>query len=278
MNRRRWLQSIACLALPTSVTGCTVLSIGKAVQNQTAKPFLPPLIKPKDAVSVDIMLADRAVGDPMIGKALWNNLNEVSVASPASHRLLADNGFQYGLASSTPPFAIQSLLAADSKSATQRIQHLPYGFPSGGEHLVETWPEVPLLECSIPTPDKTSQKRRFETARCVLRIRMEKVEDGWARLEFTPEIHHGPNIERQVPTEHGWMYDRGQEVEGLHELKFAVELNVQEMAVIGLQDRAEHCLGHCFFRGNREGRLERTLMIRLTDIYQVQPVRQFESA
>lgn len=267
--------TMASIALPVGgASGCTLLSLGSVAQTQTAKPFLPPLVKPKDAVSVEIMLADRAVGDPLIGKALWSNLNEVSATSPKNHDMLARQGFQYGLAPSTPPFAVQALLSSDGKSATQRVQRLKYGFPSGGEHVVETWPEVPILECVLPTPAGEMQKRTFKTARCVFRVRMEKVEDGWARMEFTPEIHHGLLAQRRVPTEQDWMFETGQEVEALYEMKFAVELNLRELAVIGLKDSSESTLGHSFFRGTQTGRLERTLMIRLADIYEVHPVRQ----
>lgn len=271
--------TMASLALPTGLgTGCSLFSAGSLTSSPASKPFLPPIVKPQDAVSVEIMLADRAAGDPMFGTALWSNLNEISATSPANRNLLKKTGFQYGLSPSTPPFAVQAILSSDGKSATQRVQRLKYGFPSGGEHVVETWPEVPLLECSLPAGGKSLEKRTFKSARCVFRIRVEKAEEGWARLDFTPEIHHGPIVTKRVPSEYGYLFQQGQEIEALHDLKFSAELNLAELAVIGLKESSESSLGHCFFRGASEGRLERVLMIRLADLYEVQPVRQLDHA
>lgn len=278
MTRRDWLLTAASLALPAGFgSGCSLLSSASMSSAVTSKPFLPPLVKPQDAVSVEIMLADRSPGDPMLGTALWSNLNEVCASSPASHSLLRTNGFQYGLSPSTPPFAVQALLSSDGKSATNRIQRVQYGLPSGGEHVVETWPEVPLLECDVPSGSE-SIRQTFKTARCIIRVRVEKAEEGWARLEFTPEIHHGPTTPRRVPTDHGWLMMQSQEIAALYDLKFAVELNLGELAVIGLNDGAPSSLGHNFFRGTEQGRLERVLMIRLADLYEVQGVRQFDRA
>lgn len=278
MTRRDWLFTVASIAIPAGAgSGCSLFSAGALSTASTSKPFLPPLVKPQDAVSVEIMLADRAAGDPMFGTALWSNLNEVCASSPASHSLLRNNGFQYGLSPSTPPFAVQAILASDGKSATHRIQRVQYGLPSGGEHVVETWPEVPLLECMVPSPAGPTS-RTFKAARCIIRVRVEKAEEGWARFEFTPEIHHGPVTTRRVPSDHGWLFQESQDIEALYDLKFAVELNVGELAVIGLNENAPSSLGHSFFRGTEKGPLERVLMIRLADLYQVRGVRQFDPA
>lgn len=271
--------TMASLALPTGLgSGCSLFSAGSLASTATSKPFLPPIVKPQEAVSVEIMLADRAAGDPMFGSALWTNLNEISATSPANRNLLRKTGFQYGLSPSTPPFAVQALLSSDGKSATQRVQRLKYGFPSGGEHLVETWPEVPLLECPVPAGGQKLEKQTFKSARCVFRVRVEKAEEGWARLDFTPEIHHGPVVTKRVPSEHGYLFENGQEIEALHDLRFSAELNLSELAVIGLSENSDSSLGHCFFRGASDGRLERVLMIRLAGLYEVQPVRQFDHA
>ena len=278
MTRRDWLLSVASLALPAGLgSGCSLFSTASMSSAVTSKPFLPPLVKPQDAVSVEIMLADRSAGDPMCGTALWSNLNEACASSPASHGLLRKNGFQYGLSPSTPPFAVQALLSSDGKSATHRIHRVQYGLPSGGEHVVETWPEVPLLECDVPSGSE-STRQTFKSARCIIRVRVEKAEEGWARFEFTPEIHHGPMLARRVPSDHGWLFQESQEIEALYDLKFAVELNVGELAVIGLNDSASSLLGHSFFRGAEQGPLERVLMIRLADLYEVRGVRQFDRA
>jgi hypothetical protein len=278
LDRRRWLKTVASLALPVGCgSGCSLLQFGTFQSAETKKQFLPPLVKPKDAVSVEIMLADRAIGDPMIGRPLWSSLNEVSATAAASRTLLEQHGIQYGLSSSTPSFALQSLMSPGGKSATQRMQRINQSFASGGENLVCTWPEVPILQCKVPTEGGRSVVKTFKTAECYFRVRIEKVEEAWGRLEFFPEIHHGPMMARPVPSDQGgWLYQQSREIETLYDLKFAVELNLGEMAVIGLKESKDQSLGHCFFRGAIDGQLERVMVIRLADIYQVDPVRQID--
>jgi hypothetical protein len=67
---------------------------------------------------------------------------------------------------------------------------------------------------------------------------------------------------------------QGQKIDHLYEQRFDVELNIGELVVIGPQGDANDSIGARFFRtGEPPAESERVLVIRVTDIRQVEPVR-----
>ena len=62
-----------------------------------------------------------------------------------------------------------------------------------------------------------------------------------------------------------------QAVEPLYQLKFHVELNRGEMAVVGLNEQAKSPIGRLIFRNQIESTLQRVILIRLADVFAVHP-------
>jgi hypothetical protein len=93
------------------------------------------------------------------------------------------------------------------------------------------------------------------------------LQDGWVRVEFVPEIHHGDLQLRPTPTDDaGWAYRSTQNIAQCYPQKFAVTLNVGESAVITAAG-GEETLGNQIFRRDQNGeQRQRLLIIRLVDM------------
>ena len=115
----------------------------------------------------------------------------------------------------------------------------------------------------------------YAGARCVLKVSGERQQDGWVRLHFQPELHHGPVTNHHSPGDDDWKLQQGQAVDHLWEQRFDVEMNIGELVVIGAApDAEEDLVGSKFFRtGAPPSASECVLVIRVTDVQQIEPVR-----
>ena len=269
LARAAWL--LAVVILP--IVGCAIIDTAEPIA--TGKPALPPIVPPQDAIELEVYFIDRPRGDSLIGDALWNEVDQISVVEPGIRSQLNDDGIRFGVAPSSPPFALQALLDLQPYgSAAHRRVGRRYAIGSGTETelIASTLNETCHLELNLPDGPRT---REYETPSCVFRVRAERVQDGWARLEFLPEIHHGAMRMRPVATDHDWQYRGSQEVDPLYSHRFTVELNVGEYIVVGTNREYGPLLGDYFFRdGKEDNKTERLLVVRLADMQRVEPVRE----
>ncbi len=245
------------------------------IEAEVRRQLLKPIPQMRDGIRLDVFHVDRHAGDPRIGESMWNAISQGGSLAPETVRSLSDNGFRFGTVPANPPLALQSLiLTSGSKSPTssssgERTLHKSFAFPTGQPAILDIMTLPEGLEVVIPGPEG-NRPLTLHSARAILRVLAEKIEDGWARLEIVPEIHHGEALNRPVAGEREWLMRHSQIIEPLYQLKFHVELNRGEMAVIGLNDRGKSPIGRWFFRNQLEGALERVMMIRMADVFAVQ--------
>lgn len=267
-TRRSVLAALAGCALGTA-TGCWNFSIDH--RQMAAKAILPPLVKPKDALSLEVYFIPRPAGDPLLGESLWRQLDETAVKSPEVRARLRSAGLRIGLAGSNAPPALRAAATEQQKSGSvaQRLSLL-----AGGETNLEV--------TTIPTPfqlrtigAKGESVQGYSGARCVFKLSGERPQDGWVRLHFQPELHHGPVMTRRSPSDADWKLQQGQAIDHLWEQCFDLEMNVGEMVVIGAAPDAEDdLLGARFFRyGAPPSASESVLVIRVADVQQIEAVR-----
>jgi len=231
--------------------------------------LLNPLPKMRDGIRLDVFRVDRYVGDPRISDSMWKSVSQGGSLDPATIRNLNDHGFRFGTVPANLPMGLQSLILATSSGSAERTLHESFAFPTG-EHAILDVMQLPEgMEVVIPGPEG-SRPLTLHSAKTVLRVRADKIEDGWARLEIVPEIHYGEVLNRPVAGEREWLMRNTQSVEPLYQLKFHVELNRSEMAVVGLHEPAKTPIGRWFFRNQLENSLERVMMIRMADVFAVQ--------
>jgi hypothetical protein len=259
--------------------GCLSLGVGCALfapsdgpaKVETSRPVLPPLRPAADAVQLQVLFVDRPADDPLVTHQLWQEVDQVGAAAPALRTVLHDNGLRVAQSGASLPPALQTLLGMKGEtvptgltdSSTNMGRQISLRSGQDSEILVnETLPACQVRYRFSSGEDTVD----FPPARCVLRVRPTRLQDGWVKLEFTPEVHYGDSLMRHTPTEEGWALRGGQKIEVRHALKFQLTLNSGEMAVVGLAAGEPDTLGQRFFQSEQDGRAQqRLLVVRLAD-------------
>ncbi len=266
----------AVLILGTAVSGCALfpeatlrsmdaLSSQQAGHNAAAK----------DAIALEVFFIERPQGDPLIGTALWSELDQIGTVSPDVREDLRRNGIRFGLSGVTAPYALRALMNSKQDDGPgHRTLRQEYQSPSGVTH------QYPLgrLPQTISMAIEQNGSRRlcdYEHAQGMLKVRVERTQAGWARVEVLPEVHHGQMRMRPIPTEQKWDWTGGQEVDSLYGQRLTVELNQGELLVLGgLSDAVDSVGGRLFRTGENGEPVEKLLVLRLASMHQVQPVVQ----
>lgn len=233
---------------------------------------LPPIPVPKNAVRLQVVIVERPLGDPMLGPALWNSIDQIGVLNHATRQSLQEDGLRVGTAGSSPPRALESLLGSEAHSgwvetgpgsrwSSREVTLLPdtQSVIQPGESL--------LAHCLVNVPNyKGRAMQEYRDARFVFLASAKQIQNGWAEIEFVPQIHHGEVHQQPVPTMLGWAGRVGQNIESLPSRRFVLKLGAGEMAVIGSSGQDPSSLGHHFFsKAGESHSLERLLLVRLLD-------------
>lgn len=261
-----------------AIGGCQLFSrtASRDAFQKSNRPVLPPLQSSKDAIRLDVVLVDRRADDPLIGSLLWNEIDQVGAVSTETRELLLQNGYLVGHAAAKPPQSLLKLMGVIPE--IDGVENLPgsvmqpkvtgrtYSITSGMETEVQTselWPECDLRVIA-PQNDRPLH---FEQMRCVFKVKPIRLQDGWVRVEFLPEIHHGQMQLRRMPTDVGWALKSAQNIEPCFAQRFAVTLNVGESAVISAAPGSAETLGDRFFRRDQDGEpRQRLLIVRLVEM------------
>lgn len=263
--------------------GCSLLNISQFMVGEEADGKNPEtaLLKkmpvPPEVIVLEVVLIERLHHDPLMGETLWDELDEIASVDYETRKILKQNGLRVGRSGANPPKALQTLLGGSPEIGTHdseenRLSGQCVMVPSGGDSQV-TVSEVRMLRNVLVVGEDEDETETLENARCVFRIRPHRLQDGWARVEFTPELHHGEFTNRRTVTDEGWQWDTSQKIEKLYRQQFAVDLNVGEMVIITATDGPEFDLGENFFRGAGESKhLQRLLVVRLAELNRMERV------
>lgn len=263
--------SVASISLLFS--GCTLLTLGEPTKEKPLE--LPPIVASRESVQLDVLFIDRPQNDSLLTDALWSEVDQIAGRSADERRRLVRSGWRVGHASSHPPRALEELLELSSENPefddpARRLIGRRIALATGNDFPID----VTGVLSEIRFRGSTSEDQRsYANAKCVLRTRLEREQDGWVRLHFLPEIHHGKAWLRPVATSLDWTNRRQQEIEPLYDQQFSLSLNLGEMAVITAETLAEDSAGAAFFRSlDDTGRLQRLLVIRIADMRRMTPV------
>jgi hypothetical protein len=256
-----------------SGSGCALLFwFPRTRDTVTNRPFLPPIPNKLQAVQLDVYFVDRVIGDPL-SDAVWKSLNQASGSLEERVRL-RKSGVQYGIASSTPGFELQQLLDSKSSAVVRQTYRQSTTIVTGETGEIEaSMLGKPRL---IPSSDKSrSEPIEASDAHCRFRIAADCVQQGWFKVTFLPEIHHGEQRVRPYATDSKWIAQSSQNIEPYFDRQFSVELNTGEYVVIGMSGDKPDSLGGLFFRGgDPDQRLSRLMIVRLNGMQEVEAVRQ----
>jgi hypothetical protein len=272
-----------------ALCGCTLLKpiadvFGYWPSARTASSnTLPPLLPSRDALQIDLIFVERPVGDPLLGKSLWSQIDQVGAVSTTEAESLKRLGLRIGNAGESICPTLEQILResepADTPSSDTRISVKKETLCIGpGVSSPITTNSLAKCTIDVPTVSGTKQEN-FENFRSVLRLTAHHLQDEWARLEFVPEVDFGQERLRPATASAGlqsvWQPTMSQEVETLLAQRFSTKLHVGEMVAI-TADAPENprLFGtRAFVReqpGN--GQMQRVLLVRLSNMSRVDPV------
>lgn len=255
------------------LSGCNLLRIDDRSEELDSE--LPRLIAPRGSVQLDVLFIDRPQSDALLTDALWREVDQIAGRPAVERRRLKLHGWRVGHASSHPPRALEELLKLSSekpefKDPSQRLVGRRIALATGTDFPIDVTDTLPELRIRVASE---TESRSYTDAKCVLRTRLEREQDGWVRLHFLPEIHHGKTWLRPVATPVDWTRRRQQNIEPLYDQQFSLSLNLGEMAVITAESSGTETTGSAFFRSLDEtGRLQRMLVVRVADMRRLTPV------
>lgn len=252
-------------------TGCWNFSVSH--RQTAAKPALPPLVQPKDALTLEVFFIPRAAGDSLLGESLWRQLDETAIKRPELRSRLRAAGLRVGLAGSNVPPALRAA-ATEVHTGQQARGAQRLSLLAGQETNIEV-ASIPEAFQLRTIGAKGESLQSYAGGRCIMKVSGERQQDGWVRLHFQPELHHGAVTIQPMAGDSDWKLQQGQTIDHLWEQKFDVEINMGEMVVIGAApDIDEDLVGARFFRtGAPPSASECVLVIRVADVQQIEPVR-----
>lgn len=264
---RMMLLLLTCLA-STTLFGCAQL-FNRNEPEQTLSEQSASAPK-REAIVLDVALADRRVDDSLV-KLLWDDVDEIGVLDVARKRLLNANGFRVGVAGSSVPSALQTILRESGQQESEQpnwnnaSDQLPGSSVvtlfDGQDTLFEVTSRGALAFTEV---DENGEPREdaveYELARCVIRLTAEKMQDGWIKLRFLPEIHHGANANRPMVGSDGLHYKKSQRIEKLYRYQFEITLNPGEIAIVGASDTEDPRPGRSFLTKEGEDGLAHKLI------------------
>ena len=137
--------------------------------------------------------------------------------------------------------------------------------PPGIDTEVQTSEERESCQLKIVQGDQV-KLHEYQSARSLFRMKSARLQDGWVRIDFQPEIHYGENRVRHTPTEEGWAYRSRQNVDARHAHQFSLTMNVGEMAIITAAPDQPETMGDLFFCRDEHGiKRQRVLIVRVAD-------------
>lgn len=253
------------------LVGCTLFSGSTPTSMELKRPSLPPIQTPQDAVQLEVYFVDRLADDPLLGNRLWREVDQIAAIPAETREVLHQNGFQIGHSGSSPPQVVQTLLglvtdtSSNENASGKPMVGVKKRLPPGIETEVQASTTIDQCRVRIFDGDKASECE-YDMARCVFRLKSARLRDGWIKIDFQPEIHHGELRVRHTPTADGWAYQNRQKVDVRQAQQFSLTMNVGEIAIITAASDCPETMGDLFFRRDDEGaRKQRLLIVRVAD-------------
>lgn len=275
-------------AIGLAVCGCALLKPAADVfaywpaSGSGSQNVLPPIQTSRDAMQIDIIFLERPVGDPLLGKSLWADVDTVGAVIPEERDAPKKLGLRVGNAGANPCAALERMLKMNDPidAAAAKNRRTP---PSHGITVLSE-AETPIKmnfvpECALDVPIGSEMKQKtYKNFQGVLKMTTHRLQDGWARVEFVPEIQHGATKLRPLPTtdnwQNSWQPGESPEVESLWAQRFSVKLHVGEMIIITAAENAPLSFGHYGFISDdpKNGPIQRVLVVRLSQMARIDPV------
>jgi len=168
-----------------------------------------------------------------------------------------------------------------SGERAQQLQGHRFFVPPGGEMRVVASPVHERCEFSVQRADGRPQSFALASAQCQFKVLAERVQSGWARLEFLPQVTHGREYLRRTADESGWRFETAPRVETFLRQRFSVSLAEGEMVLMTARPDARDNLACRFFLAAPEEdgdgeeipepQVQRLIVVRLAATHEAEP-------
>jgi len=263
------LLSWCCLLFLSALCGCSVFR--NSADEESVSSQLPLLVAPRDSVQLEILFVDRPQSDSLMGDMLWEKIDQIAGFSSEERKRLRERGWKIGHSSSHPPKALEELMQTvgtpESMDGDRRVRARRVAIPAGEEIPIEVTDLLSEVKVSLNGKSKT-----FTEAKGVLRLHVDREQDGWVRLRFVPEIHHGRKLLRPFVTADDWSRRRSQNIVPFYEQQFSMSLNVGELALVTAGESGGEQNPATLFFTSEDGQLCRLLVIRVANMRRLKPV------
>ena len=255
-----------------TILGCTLFPPSQtSTIHSSGRPVLPPIQAAPDSIQLEVFFIERPAEDHLITTGIWKEVDQLGSLTSETREILRENGFRVGNVSSNPPPSVQKLLgmaaeipadsAENAKPILGRRQFLAPGveteIPTG---IIHEKSEFHLHEGSV------SKTIEYENVRGVLRMKANRWQEGWVRVDFQPEIHHGDQQVRHSAAAEGMELRLSQKIDVRYAQRFSLKMNVGELALITSVPTHEGTLGEGFFCYEDRGlKKQRVLIVRIVD-------------
>ena len=267
---RRLPWPVVALAVSTLI-GCSLFPTDDAVSTvESRRPMLPPIRAAQNAIQLEVLFVERPADDPLLGPMLWREIDQIAAIPAETRELLQQNGFRVGHVGSSLPPTVQTLLGLVGAGESDNANSKPLVgnrkiLPPGIDTEVQTSEERESCQLKIVQGDQV-KLHEYQSARSLFRMKSARLQDGWVRIDFQPEIHYGENRVRHTPTDEGWAYRSRQNVDARHAHQFSLTMNVGEMAIITAAPDQPETMGDLFFCRDEHGiKRQRVLIVRVAD-------------
>lgn len=240
-------------------------------QVESRRPSLPPIRAAQNAIQLEVLFVERPTDDPLLGSMLWREVDQIAAISAETRELLHQNGFRVGHVGSSLPPTVQTLLGIVGKgdevdpTNAKPLVGSRKSLPPGMDTEVQTGDVRESCQLTIVQGDRV-QRHEYQSARSLFRMKSVRLQDGWVRIDFQPEIHHGENRVRHTSTDEGWAYRSRQNIDARHGHQFSLTMNVGELAIITAAPDQPGTMGDLFFCRDDDGiKTQRVLIVRVAD-------------
>jgi len=255
-----------------AVFGCSFFPVKTGTPlHSTGRPVLPPIQAAPESIQLEIFFLERPAQDHLLTTDLWKEVDQLGGLSTETRDSLTANGLRVGNVSSNPPPAVQKLLGmsaeipADSSENARPIMGRRQYLASGVETEIPTG--IIHERCEFQLREgQTTRRIEYDNVGGVLRMKANRLQEGWVRIDFQPEIHYGEKQMRRAAAEEEWELRLSQQMDIRFAQRFSLKMNVGEMVMITATTEDEGSLGDRFFCHQDRGlKKQRILIIRVVD-------------
>ncbi len=262
--------SLAVAACLFAILGCSMFpKTETATIHSSGRPVLPPIQASPDSIQLEVFFLERPAEDHLLNSAIWKEVDQLGALPTETQEILGNNGFRIGNVSSNPPPTVQKLLGmvseipVDSAESTKPLMGFSRFVPPGVETEIPTGIVNNQSEFQIREKNQI-KKVVYDQASCVLRMKASRLQEGWVRIDFQPEIHHGEKKMRRVAADDDFSLKMSQQVDVRVAQRFSLTMNVGERALITSAPDSEGTLGDSFFCHDDDGmKKQRVLIVRV---------------